>query len=195
MENQHIKAEIRKAVLARRDRLDNAARVEMSLAAAEHGDAALEFAPGTIISGFLPIRSEIDARPLLYKLRARGAQLCLPIVMDRATIVFRAFDREDDLVETGFGTLGPGSHAYELEPDIMIIPLAAFDGTGNRIGYGAGYYDRAIDRLHAGNIYPGLVGMAFSVQEVDIVPTLQHDKPIDGIITETGYRHFMTDGT
>ena len=173
--------------LAARDALDPVFRIEAGMMAAEHGVAALEFDPGTVISAFLPIRSEIDARPLMDKLARRGARLCLPVVLDRTTIVFRELVRTAGLVDTGFGTSGPGPDAVVLDPETLIIPLSVFDHQGGRIGYGAGHYDRAIARLLAKGMSPKLVGLAFSVQEVDRVPTEPHDQPLHGVITETGY--------
>lgn len=184
------KAGLREAILAERDRIDPQRRIEMSLAAAEHGNRHLDFAPGTVISGFLPIRSEIDARPLLDMLRERGARLCLPVVLDRTRIVFRELLRGGELVDTGFGTSGPGPNAAVLDPDILIMPLAVFDGRGGRIGYGAGHYDRAITRLHENGLQPRLVGLAFSCQETGRVPMESHDVPMEAIITENGYRRF-----
>ncbi len=186
------KTALRKQVLARRDALDAEFRIEASVAAVEHGLAApafsdKQFVGGTVVSGFLPIRSEIDTRPLMAALSARGARLCLPVVLDKTTIEFRELLRTAPLVETGFGTVGPDADANVLDPQILIVPLSAFDRNGGRMGYGAGHYDRAIDRLITKNIDPVLVGMAFSAQEVDTVPMEDHDKRLHGIITETGY--------
>ena len=84
-----LKAQIRNARLAARDALPAATRTEFSLSMADHAGDAIDFDPGTIVSGFLPIRSEADIRPLMARLKARGARLCLPIVQDKTTIVFR----------------------------------------------------------------------------------------------------------
>ena len=184
------KSEIRRAVLARRDAMPAADRIERSLQAAEIAATALEFEPGTIIAGFLPIRSEIDARPLMDNLRKAGARLCLPVVVDRITIVFRELVRGEPLVETGFGTVGPGPNAEILEPQIVIAPLAAFDSAGNRLGYGAGHYDRALARLAERNAMPLLVGLAFSNQEAAEIPGEFHDYSLDGVITDEGVRWF-----
>ncbi len=180
------KAEIRSQVLARRDQLDPLDRIEMGLSACEYGANLIHPDPGTIVSGFLPIRSEIDARPLMDRMRQRGARLCVPIIADKTTIVFRELVRGAELVSTGFGTSGPGPDAPVLDPHIMIVPLAAFDRTGGRIGYGAGYYDRAINRLFSIGIKPRLFGFAFSIQEVDKVPTEAHDQHLEAVITEKG---------
>lgn len=184
------KARLREAALSARDGLDPVERIEMSIAACEHCDAWLEFPPGAIVSGFFPIRSEIDLRPLMDRLAARGARLCLPVVLDRQTIAFRELVRGAELVATGFGTVGPGGDAAILDPDILLMPLAAFDGRGNRIGYGAGHYDRAIARLLAEGRRPRLIGMAFSVQEVDSVPCESHDVALHAVVTERGVRPF-----
>ncbi len=184
------KAEIRNARLAARDAIAVEDRIEKSLAMAETGGEEIAFPPGTIISGFMPIRSEVDIRPLMARLRERGARLCLPVVLDRENIVFRAFEREAPLVQTGFGTTGPGPQAEELNPEILLVPLSAFDDTGNRIGYGAGHYDRAIDRLRANGMVPKLIGIAFDVQKVEKVPAEPHDVQLDAILTESGLKTF-----
>ncbi len=165
----------------------------MSLAMAEHG-ADIVFEPGSVVSGFWPIRSEADIRPLLFAMRERGARLCLPVVLDRETIVFRDLVRGAQMVDTGFGTAGPGEEAEILDPALMLVPLSAFDSNGNRIGYGAGHYDRAIARLRSMGRAPELVGVAFSCQEVDAVPAEPHDVPLGAILTETGLRRFDRHG-
>lgn len=187
------KAAIRNRVLAARDGLDGIRRIEMSLEACRHGAEHVSFRQGTIISGFFPIRSEIDPRPMMDQFRAKGAQLCLPVVRDKTTIIFRELMRDTELVDTGFGTRGPGAEAKEMDPEIMIVPLSAFDARGGRIGYGAGHYDRAIERLADRGAKPLLVGFAFSLQEVDHVPAEAHDQPLDAVVTETGYRQIRKD--
>ncbi|WP_420961344.1 5-formyltetrahydrofolate cyclo-ligase [Brucella sp. IR073] len=187
MENKEQKAQLRRAALGRRDALDAGYRAEASRLAAEHG-AAIPISPGTVISGFWPIRSEIDPRPLLSILHERGARLCLPVVLDRETIVFRAYAPDTALIDTGFGTKGPGPEAALLDPDIMLVPLAAFDAHGGRIGYGAGHYDRAIGWMAKRNIVPVLIGLAFDAQEVAHVPQEPHDIRLSQILTESGLR-------
>jgi 5-formyltetrahydrofolate cyclo-ligase len=179
------KADIRAAALARRDALvaDHHARAAQVLA--DHADA-IGFKPGDIVSGFWPIRSEIDPRPLMEALAARGATVTLPAVIDRQTIVFRRHGPDMPLVAGSFGTMAPGPDAKTLDPDLMLVPLSAFDDAGNRIGYGAGHYDRAIARLHAKERKPTLVGLAFECQRVDRVPAEPHDVPLHTVLTENG---------
>lgn len=186
-----VKAELRKRTLALRDEIPAEQRIEMSLAAAEHAASNIDIEPGTIVSGFFPIRSEIDIRPLMDAMRIRGARLCVPAVLDRQTIEFRELVRGANLIDTGFGTSGPGPDAEVLAPQLLLMPLAAFDKRGHRIGYGAGHYDRAIDRITATGITPRLVGIAFSLQEVAHVPEGPHDRRMNAIVTEKGYREFQ----
>lgn len=180
---------IRREALARRDGLALEARIEKSLAMARHGEA-IALDPGAIVAGYLPIRSEPDLRPLMARLAERGARLCLPVVLDRETIVFRAFVRGAPLVSTGFGTSGPSDGAAVLEPDVLFVPLSAFDAAGHRLGYGAGHYDRAISRLHAIGRRPLLIGTGFDLQETAALPAEPHDVALDMMLTESGLRRF-----
>lgn len=192
--HQDLKRHLRMEALGRRDALDPAWRIEASLAVGEKGAAAIQFDPGAIVSGFLPIRSEIDLRPLMALLAEKGARLSLPVVLDRETIVFRELVRGAPLVSTGFGTAGPGPDAAVLDPDVMLVPLAAFDSRGHRLGYGAGHYDRAIARLHGQGKRPHLIGIAFDCQEVARLPDEPHDIALAEILTESGLRRFAAAG-
>lgn len=181
------KKALRAAALARRDALDPAWRIEASLAMAGAAET-IGIEPGTVVSGFWPMRSEVDVRPLMAALAARGGRLCLPAILDKTTIVFRELLRGAPLVEMGFGTAGPGEDAAVLDPAIMLVPLAAFDARGHRIGYGAGYYDRAIAALLHRGAAPRLIGIAFDCQEVPLVPDEPHDIRLGAILTESGLR-------
>lgn len=187
MDYRQEKAKLREETLAQRDGIDAVRRIEFSLKAADIAASHLKTEPGMVVSGFFPIRSEIDARPLMDVLRQRGVRLCLPVVLDKTTIVFRELVRGAELVPTGFGTSGPGEDAPVLDPELLIMPLSVFDRAGGRIGYGAGHYDRAISRLLAKGMSPRLEGLAFSCQEVDRVPVEVHDQPLDAITTEREY--------
>lgn len=184
-----LKKELRAAALARRNALDPQWRVEAALTMADAAQM-IEVEPGMAVAGFWPIRSEPDVRPLMSALREKGARLCLPVVLDATTIVFRELVRGAPLVATGFGTAGPGEEAQVLDPAVILLPLAAFDSRGNRIGYGAGYYDRAIERLHGKGLAPRLIGVAFDCQRVDAVPDESHDVALDEIVTESGLHRF-----
>lgn len=180
------KADLRRQALARRDAMSIEERIEASIAIADLGRTLIDLPSGAIVSGFSPIRSEVDIRPLMADLRDRGARICVPAILSREEIVFRELLRNAPLVDTGFGTVGPGPDAEVLDPNVMLVPLAAFDARGHRLGYGAGHYDRAIARLQERGLKPRLVGIAFDSQRVDRVPDEPHDVPLDAILTETG---------
>lgn len=184
------KATLRRERLAARDAIPAHERAEKSLALAAGGENAIGLGAGMVVSGFLPIRSEIDPRPLMSALRGRGARICVPAILDGETIVFRELLPGAELVDNGFGTSAPGPGAAVLEPDLMLVPLAAFDAVGHRIGYGGGYFDRAIARLHANGRQPRLIGIAFDCQEVASVPAQPHDIALDAVLTESGLRFF-----
>lgn len=185
-----LKKRLRLEALARRDALDEFWRVEAALEMAETARDRLEVGSGQIVSGFWPMRSEVDVRPLMFALREKGARLCLPAILDKTTIVFRELVRGAPMVDMGFGTVGPHAEAEVLDPSVMLVPLAAFDSRGHRIGYGAGYYDRAIGKLVDKGHAPRLVGIAFDCQEVSQVPDEPHDVVIAEILTESGLRRF-----
>ena len=184
-----LKNQIRRGALAKRDALDPVFRIEASLAMADLA-ASLGSSHGDVVSGFWPMRSEVDIRPLMFALREMGARLALPAILDKSTIVFLELVRGAELIDMGFGTLGPGPEAEVLDPSLMLVPLAAFDARGHRIGYGAGYYDRAISRLIERAMKPKLIGVAFNCQRVKQVPIEAHDMPLDAILTESGLQAF-----
>ncbi|MER9015248.1 MULTISPECIES: 5-formyltetrahydrofolate cyclo-ligase [unclassified Mesorhizobium] len=188
--SKDLKKNLRNQALGRRDALDSFWRVEAALEMAETARDRITVAPGQIVSGFWPMRSEVDVRPLMFALREKGARLCLPAILDKTIIVFRELVRGAPMVDMGFGTVGPHEEAEVLDPQMMLVPLAAFDARGHRIGYGAGYYDRAIARLADKGQQPRLIGIAFDCQEVAVVPDEPHDVIIPEILTESGLRRF-----
>ena len=133
MDIKSLKRALRGEALARRDALDERWRIEASLAMADRA-REIEADPGDIVSGFWPMRSEVDVRPLRFALMERGARLCLPAILDKATIVFRELVRGAPLIDMGFGTSGPGPEAAILEPTMMLVPLAALRLMRNGVG-------------------------------------------------------------
>lgn len=187
---KELKNHLRRESLARRDALDPVWRVEAALDMAETARDKIAVEPGQVVSGFWPMRSEVDVRPLMFALRENGARLCLPAILDKTTIVFRELVRGAPMVDMGFGTVGPHEEAEVLDPAIMLVPLAAFDERGHRIGYGGGYYDRAIERLNEAGKPPLLIGVAFDCQRVERVPEEPHDVVLAQILTESGLHRF-----
>src|ERR1051325_6239686 len=136
-----LKSIIRKDALLRRDAMPGAERAQAAETIAARA-FPLSINPGTIVSGFMPLKTEINPLPLMRKLAAAGAQLALPAIAGRGNpLNMRAFAFGDELASGQWGIREPTSDAPEVAPDIMLVPLLAFDRTGHRIGYGAGYYD------------------------------------------------------
>jgi 5-formyltetrahydrofolate cyclo-ligase len=177
------KGDLRAAALAKRDALSDEQRAAAAEALAKRG-VPFEITPGIVVSGYSPIRNEIDPAPLMRKLAEAGARLALPAVMARGkTLAFRAWSPDDRLMMGALGILEPSPAAAELIPDVMLVPLAAFDAEGHRIGYGAGHYDFTLEHLRKAK---GIVavGAAFAVQQIKAVPAQPHDVALDYVLTE-----------
>jgi 5-formyltetrahydrofolate cyclo-ligase len=139
-----------------------------------------------IVSAFWSMGSEIDTAPLLEMLLAAGHTVGLPVVVRNAEpLVFRKWKYGDALIDGGFGTSIPSPDAAEVTPEILIVPLLAYDDTGYRLGYGGGFYDRTLENLSR-EFKPVTIGIAFAAQRVDNVPRDQHDRCLDWIATEEG---------
>lgn len=179
------KAELRTAMLAKRDALPAAERQ-----AAAETIAARAFpvnvVPGTIVSAFMPMKSEINPLPLLRKLADRGAHLALPAIDKRGRpLIMRAWKFGDPFKAGQWGIREPVPEARQVDPDILIVPLACFDRAGHRIGYGAGYYDMTIHALRAKKKIIA-IGIAFAMQEIPHVPATERDERLDLVLTERG---------
>jgi 5-formyltetrahydrofolate cyclo-ligase len=179
------KSFFRDSALARRDALSVKQRVEAAKSIAA-SSLPVELPPGTIVAGYSPIKTELDPFPLMRALAAKGAALSLPVVIARDhALIFRAWRSGEGLVRGPFGVFQPSSDAPEVDPDIVLVPLAAFDRAGHRIGYGRGYYDRTLQNLRAAKKIT-VIGLAFAVQEIETVPRLPHDEQLDCVLTERG---------
>src|SRR5580692_3995932 len=178
------KADLRAAALAARDALSEGQRAAAAHALAARG-LPFEIARGCVLAGYSPIRSEIDPVPLMRKLAANGARLALPTVTARGqSLSFRAWSPSDRLMLGSLGIPEPSPAATEVVPDIMLVPLAAFDRAGHRIGYGAGHYDYTLAHLRKVKAIIA-VGVAFAVQEIAGIPAGPHDVALDYVLTET----------
>ena len=175
------KAVLRAAALARRDGLDAAVRDAASCRIADRVVTLAARWDGPI-SVFWPIRSEVDTRLLIDRLHEAGWPLALPSVGPDG-LSFRLWRPGEPLRGGRFGLSEPHDHHEAVAPATLLVPLAAFDRRCHRIGYGAGYYDRAIENLSRVRA-PLTVGLAFAAQEVEHVPVEAHDRSLDMVLTE-----------
>ena len=177
------KAELRREALARRDALPAAERAQAAETIAARA-FPVAVASGTIVAGFMPMKSEINPLPLMRKLAAAGARLALPVVAGPGQpLIMRAWGFGEPLVAGVWGIREPGPAAPGVAPDIVIVPLLAFDRAGQRIGYGAGYYDMTIAALRTRQAVVA-IGLAFAAQEIAAVPATARDAPLDLVLTE-----------
>src|SRR4051812_2507725 len=182
MSSPPSKGDLRTAALARRDGLSDKQRAAAAEAVAARG-LPVEIKPGTVVAGYSPIRNEIDPAPLMQSLAAKRARLALPVVPARGkSLIFRAWNPNDRLMLGPLGILEPSPAAAELIPDIVLVPLAAFDRAGHRIGYGAGHYDVTLAHLRKRKTLA--IGVAFVAQQIAAVPAAAHDVQLDLVLTE-----------
>ena len=178
-----LKADVRREAIARRDALSPDER-QAAAAAIAAREFPLAIAPGTVVSGFMPIKSEINPLPLMRKLAGQGARLALPAIAGRGQpLIMRAWEYGAPLQSGQWGIREPPPDAPTVDPDILLVPLAAFDRAGRRIGYGAGYYDMTIAGLRAGKKIAA-IGLAFAAQEIAEVPVTPRDERLDLVLTE-----------
>jgi 5-formyltetrahydrofolate cyclo-ligase len=155
----------------------------------DHFLAAIPVADHEIVSAFWPLADELDTRPLISALAARGHTIGLPVVIKRGLpLLFRRWLPDTALVQGSFRVMTPPPEAPEVVPSLLIVPLLAFDRAGYRLGYGGGFYDRTLHKLRGGaaGAKSGVlaVGVALSAQEVASVPRDDTDQPLDWIVTE-----------
>ncbi len=173
------KAEARAAALARR-KIAHAADTGNSAALlcevlAEHR--------GAVVSGFLPIRTEIDPRPAMVQAAAHGP-VAVPVILGPGRpLAFSLWEPGCALRDGPFGARVPETDHF-VEPEVLIVPLLAFSRAGGRLGYGGGYYDRTLEQLRARRPTRA-IGFAYSVQEMEDLPLEQTDQPLDLIVTES----------
>ncbi len=180
-----------------KQRIRAAAKQDRAAAFARSGSAAAERlaeiglafagAPGTaIVSGFNAIGDEIDPLPLLTKLIHEGHPACLPVIEGKGLpLRFRAWKPGDPLNAGVWGIHEPLPSAPALDPDVLLVPLLAFDAHGYRLGYGGGFYDRTLAGLRMRKRVVA-IGLAFDEQRIDAVPHTTNDQRLDWVLTPSG---------
>ncbi|WP_245863811.1 5-formyltetrahydrofolate cyclo-ligase [Caulobacter mirabilis] len=184
------KTALRRNARARRKQLA-AEHPEASAAAATRAPAmlaALNLDRPGVVAVYAAIGAELDPAPLGEALAAAGWTLALPASVDpQAPLAFRRWTPGEPLVVDAVGIQAPPSSAAAVRPDLVIVPLLAFDRAGGRLGQGGGHYDRTLAALRGSGPPPPFVGLAYAGQEAADLPREPHDQPLDGILTEAGY--------
>ncbi len=184
------KKELRAKLLARRRALPEETQARTAGEAAEIFLDGVRLPAGEPVSGYWPMRGELDPRPLMASLAGRGHPLLLPAVAgDGQPLKFREWREGEALTAGPFGTQEPLADAPEGVPGIIIVPLLAFDDAGYRLGYGKGFFDMTLADLRRRR--PGVlsVGFAYEAQRSGNLPRDDWDQPLDWIVTERKARN------
>ena len=181
-------AELKRLARSKASKQRNAVHEEVGAGAgaalASRGLPVTRNSQNQIISAFHPYLSEISTLPLLTKLVGEGWTTALPIVVGKELpLMFRRWVPGDALVSGLWDIQIPAGTAPEVEPDVLLVPMLAFDRKGYRLGYGGGFYDRTLAKLRALKKVTA-IGVAYAGQEIDAVPHDTHDQPLDWIMTE-----------
>lgn len=185
------KQRAREAARRRRDSAHAALKATAPALIASNFFASVPLEEGNCIAGYAAIGSEADPAQLLLRLSGRGYPCVLPRVATRGMpLVFNVWQPGDELVPGDHGTREPKPDAPEARPDIVLVPLLAFDTHGRRLGYGGGYYDRTLEKLRNEGSGVVAVGVAFSAQEAQDLPEEDFDARLDWVVTEKGARAF-----
>jgi 5-formyltetrahydrofolate cyclo-ligase len=184
------KSVIRQRALEVRADAHKVVRESAARAILDHFLADVPRTSGASVAGYFPIRSEADPVPLMVELATLGHTCALPRVMKaESPLRFFRWAPGSETEEGAFGTRVPPKKSEEILPDILLVPLVAFDLAGARLGYGGGFYDRTLRDLRAKR--PCIaVGIAYSAQEQDSLPHDMYDEPLDWVVTEKGSRRF-----
>jgi 5-formyltetrahydrofolate cyclo-ligase len=174
------KRELRTKAMAVRDALHDAIGASADATLAARG---LPF-EGLSVSGFHPFGSEISVLPILGMLARAGRVTCLPVVLGKGLpLVFRQWAPGEELVKGIWDIPIPADTAPAIEPDVLLVPMLAYDRRGYRLGYGGGFYDRTLALLRAKKPVTA-IGVAYHGQGVDDVPHDELDQRLDYIMTE-----------
>jgi 5-formyltetrahydrofolate cyclo-ligase len=178
----------RSACLRARTELHEKHKLEAPLALARTGLGFTGLKPPLVVSGFHPFKSEIDVLPLLARLNSEGWASALPIVKaDRQPLIFRQWAPGEATIPGVWGIPMPGEDAPQVEPDVLLVPMLAFDRWGYRLGYGGGFYDRTLAYLREKKKITA-IGVGYSGQEMNHVPRGGLDQKLDYVLTEAGPR-------
>ncbi len=180
------KKELRAEALLRRKTAFERHGPEASRTIAAHGLDFLRLKAEAVVSGFAAIRDEINPAPLMVWLQAEGFRLALPVMQGRdKPLLMRSWSPGDMMAPAAWGIAEPLDDKPTLEPDVVLVPLLAFDERGHRLGYGGGFYDRTLRRLR--KLKPIVaVGLAYDEQKVDAVPAESYDEKLDWVLTPSG---------
>ena len=185
------KEKLRKYFLEKRNKISLQHANIVSDKISQYSEDISKFYKPFIIAGFYPFRNEINLIPLMKRFISLGNKICLPITPSKyQTLTFREWTPEVELVKGKYGILEPNENSKVLEPDLLLVPLLAYDHFGNRLGYGGGFYDRTLNQLISNKRKTNSIGVAFKFQKCKKLPIGEFDIPLNSILNEDGIYHF-----
>lgn len=142
-----------------------------------------------VVAGYWPLPGELDCRPVMQALADQGAVIALPVIVARAApLQWRRFEGEAMMTPGPHNIQEPSKECAVVTPDVVLVPLMAFDRRGHRLGFGGGYYDRSLEILRADNPSLLAIGIALDGLEIDAIPDGPFDQPLNAVVTESGWR-------
>jgi len=186
------KSALRQTALEARTRAAEALGPKAALLIARRLLGDFVFMKGAVIAGYAAIRGEVDPFPLMAALHAQGHPLCLPRTQGKQ-LAFHAWKPGDPLTVTGsFAIPEPDAKTKERRPDLVLVPLLAFDRDGYRLGYGGGFYDRYLSEHRAKRTIRA-IGIAYAAQQMETLPHTPSDERLDAVVTEERVIRFERD--
>ena len=144
------------------------------------------FKKKVIIAGYYPSNHEVNILNLLKLAEQKNFKIALPAIKSKTAMAFKLWKFNEPLGINNFGILEPKKTNKEVIPDLILVPLVAFDQNLNRIGYGKGYYDRCLKKIKKNNQNTICLGIAYSFQQSQNIPVDKHDFKLDYIFTDRG---------
>ena len=185
------KQKLRKYFLEKRNKISFQHANLVSDKISKYSEEISQLYQPSVIAGFYPFRNEINLIPLMKRFFLDGYKICLPITPAKhQALKFREWAPEIELVKGKYGILEPNKTSKVLEPDLLLVPLLAYDTFGNRLGYGGGFYDRTLNQLLSNKGDAISIGVAFKFQKCQKLPTEEYDIPLNSILNEDGIYHF-----
>lgn len=178
------KKSIRKEYISNKENLTSSVVDRLSQIICDSVYSHIDLQGKAVVAGYHPINNEVDILPLLFRLNQHNITTCLPTIVGKnQPLIFKKWSHGEQLINSKFFNIKEPD-AKIIKPEIIIAPLVAFDNEKNRLGYGGGFYDRTLDYFHKNNHHVTTIGVAYSLQKHNQLPTEKTDHKLDVIITE-----------
>ena len=181
------KQKLRKYFLDKRKNISNHYSQKVSNKVTKYFSNIIDNYSISVVAGFHPFRNEINTLPLLKVFISNGYKTCLPVTpLEDRVLQFREWSPKVNLIRGKYGILEPSQDCNIIEPDMLLVPLLAYDEAGHRLGYGGGYYDQTLRKLISTKKNITSIGVAFKIQRFKKLPIDTFDIPLDAVIHEDG---------